>query len=384
MKLKTRFTVSNILMLLTPVLLIGFVSLCFLVVFAVIFPIRDAYRQMYAVTPITIIKIVTGFFTQNPGAVVYMFLWVVISIAILAVCITVITRRLSRSVREPIAELKIAADTIADGNLDFEVMGSPYDEFDELCGAFDNMRRELKSAHEREAQMLKERSMLMANISHDLKTPVTSIKGYIDGIRDGLASSPEKLEHYLDTIYSKARVIDDMVNSLSEYSSLDLSQVKFSFVRTNINDFFNDVICEYVLDLAGQDTEIIAELADEPIYADIDAEQMYRVIANLFDNSVKYKTAEHGIIRVSTERLSESVVITVADNGIGIDESELTAVFGEFYRVDAARNTANGSGLGLGIAKRIVEEHGGKIWLKSEGISKGTTAIISLPVSAIS
>ena len=128
-------------------------------------------------------------------------------------------------------------------------MGSSCDEIDVLCQSFDSMRRTLKSAADKEKYMKEERSMLLANLSHDLKTPVTSIKGYIEGIRDGIADTPEKQKRYLDTIYSKAGMIDDMVNNLSIFSKLEMSKLNFEFTTGDINLFLRDFAEDFRLDI---------------------------------------------------------------------------------------------------------------------------------------
>ena len=222
--------------------------------------------------------------------------------------------------------------------------------------------------------------MLLANLSHDLKTPVTSIKGYIEGIRDGIADTPEKQKKYLDTIYSKAVMIDDMVNNLSVFSKLELSKLKFEFEKGDINAFVNRIFEEYRLDLEKNNMELSVDTENTPVTVRIDYEKMRRVFANIISNSIKYKKDGRGKLEVKSHLGDGGVYITVTDDGIGIKKEELKSVFDEFYRVDAARSmNIKGSGLGLGIAKQIVENHGGKIWLKSDGEGLGTTAVIYLP-----
>ena len=199
MKIKRKFAISNIMMLITPIVLIGVVSLCFITAFVIAFPVEELQISRKALMePEFLIRAAGDFITRNPDSVIYIFLWAVISILILVVSITLITVNLSRSIQTPIDELKKAADNVKSGKLDFDMLvNDEYDEFSELFRVFDEMRRELKRARIREKIMREERSMLMANISHDIKTPVTSIKGYIDGIRDGVADTPEKWRNTL-------------------------------------------------------------------------------------------------------------------------------------------------------------------------------------------
>ena len=276
---------------------------------------------------------------------------------------------MTKSIEHSINDLARAADYIRANNLDFEVMGSEYDEIDTLCNNFDMMRKELKRAREREKYMKKERNMLLANISHDLKTPITSIKGYVEGIQDGIADTPEKMKRYLDTIHTKAEVIDDLVNNLSVFSKLELSRLTFEFKEGDINSFMRDFVDDYKLETDIPTDEVIVRM---------DYEKMSRVFSNLIDNAVKYRSEDNPTLSVSTMCSDGGVYVNISDNGIGIDENELKNVFDGFYRVDSSRSI-KGSGLGLGIAKQIVEKHGGKIWLKSDGLGKGTTAVVFLP-----
>ena len=285
---------------------------------------------------------------------------------------------MTKSIEHSINDLARAADYIRADNLDFEVMGSEYDEIDMLCNNFDMMRKELKRAREREKYMKKERNMLLANISHDLKTPITSIKGYVEGIQDGIADTPEKMKRYLDTIHTKAEVIDDLVNNLSVFSKLELSRLIFEFKEGDINSFMRDFVDDYRLDLEKNGIKLETDIPIDEVIVRMDYEKISRVFSNLIDNAVKYRSEDNPTLSVSTMCSDGGVYVNISDNGIGIDENELKNVFEGFYRVDSSRSI-KGSGLGLGIAKQIVEKHGGKIWLKSDGLGKGTTAVVFLP-----
>ena len=381
MKIKSKFTLYNIIMLITPILLIGVISVCFLIIFILKFPVEELnITRASMLDPLVFSQALGEFFKGNPDAIGYVVLWLFLCVVLLVVSTTVATHFMTKSVEKPINDLAKAADYIRDGNLNFEVMGSDYDEIDKLCTNFDTMRKELKMAQERESYMKKERSMLLANISHDLKTPVTSIKGYVEGIRDGIADTPEKMNRYLDTIYAKARVIDDMVNNLSMFSKLELSRMTFDFEEGDINVFLRGLVEDYRLDMEKNGVELVSNISDETAIVKIDYEKISRVFSNIIDNAVKYRNENNPMLEISTFTRDNSVYVCISDNGIGIEEKELKNVFEGFYRVDSSRSI-KGSGLGLGIVKQIVEKHGGKIWLKSEGLGKGTTAIIYLQIA---
>lgn len=380
MKIRTKFTLYNIMMLIAPILLIGVISVCFLIIFIMKYPVEELNITRAAlIDPKIFTEALGEFFKGNPSALGYIFLWLVICVALIIASTTITTRLMTNSVEKPINDLALSAALIRNGNLDFEVMGSSFDEIDNLCKNFDAMRRDLKRAGEREAVMKQERSMLLANISHDLKTPITSIKGYVEGIRDGIADTPEKVERYLDTIHAKAVSINDMVNNLSTLSKLELSRLKFEFENGDFNSFLNDFFENYRLDFEKNQIKFINDISSEKAMVKLDYEKMSRVFANLTDNAVKYRGDGSSIIKVTTMLQDGGVYAYVSDNGIGIAEEELKNVFEGFYRVDTSRSI-KGSGLGLGIVKQIVEKHGGKIWLKSGGVGKGTTAVVYLPL----
>ena len=379
MKIRNKFTVYNIIMLITPIILIGVISVCFLITFIMKYPVWELnITRASLLDPKVFSQALGEFFKNNPTAIMYVAIWLSLCALVMIITTSIVTHRMTKSVEKPISELMKAADCIREGNLDFEVMGSDYEEIDSLCRNFDAMRMELKRAREKEKYMKKERNMLLANISHDLKTPITSIKGYIDGIRDGVADTPEKLNRYLDTISAKVETIDDLVNNLSMFSKLELSKMVFNYEITDINAFLSEFIEDYRLDIEKNGVTLISEISPEQAMTRLDREKMSRVFANIADNAVKYRSQNDPTVTVSSVKRGDGVYISVSDNGIGIDEKELTKVFEGFYRADASRSI-KGSGLGLGIVKQIVEKHGGKIWLRSAGQGKGTTAEIYLP-----
>lgn len=380
MKIKSKFTLYNIIMLITPILLIGVISVCFLIIFILKYPVEELnITRASMIDPFVFSQALGEFFKSNPGAIGYVTLWMSICVVLLVVSTTATTHFMTKSIEKPIKDLAQAAEFIRAGNLNFEVMGSDYDEIDVLCNNFDAMRRELKMAEEREKYMKRERSMLLANISHDLKTPVTSIKGYIEGIRDGIADTPEKMSRYLDTIHAKAEVIDDMVNNLSTFSKLELSRLTFDFENGDINAFLRGFIEDCRLDFEKNGVNLVNNISQEKAVVKLDYEKMSRVFSNIIDNAVKYRNEKNPTLEVTTFMRDNGVYICISDNGIGIEEKELQNVFEGFYRVDSSRSI-KGSGLGLGIVKQIVEKHSGKIWLKSDGLGMGTTAVVYLPI----
>ncbi|ERI92587.1 ATPase/histidine kinase/DNA gyrase B/HSP90 domain protein [Clostridiales bacterium oral taxon 876 str. F0540] len=290
----------------------------------------------------------------------------------------IMTYGLSKRILNPIASLKKAASEISSGNLNCEVTEEGDEEVKELCHDFEVMRIQLKDSVSMKLKYDDNRKMLISSISHDLKTPITSIKGYVEGILDGVASTPEKTEKYLKTIYSKAEQVDIMIDDLLLYSKLDLNQIPFNFEKTDIVEYFNYCVSEVEPELEKDNIKI--NLKNNLMYSNfvsIDRDRMRRVIVNIIDNSRKYMGKQQGEISLELRETNSSIIIEVRDNGMGIKSEDVNKIFDKFYRADAARSGAKGSGLGLAIAKQIVEGHNGRIWAVSHD-NEGTSIIISL------
>lgn len=276
-----------------------------------------------------------------------------------------------RSILWPIGRLQEATKQIRDGNLDFTLDVEDDDEIGQLCQDFEEMRIRLKESTEEKIQYDKESKELISNISHDLKTPITAIKGYVEGIMDGVASSPEKLDKYIRTIYNKANDMDRLIDELTFYSKIDTNKIPYTFSKINVSNYFRDCIDEVGLELEARGVELgYFNFVDEDVMVIADAEQLKRVINNIIGNSLKYMDKKHGIINIRLLDVGDFVQIEIEDNGKGIGQKELPYIFDRFYRTDSSRTSSKGgSGIGLSIVKKIVEDHGGRIWATSkEGV----------------
>lgn len=302
-----------------------------------------------------------------------------ISLLLLAILlIGLLSYLVSRSVIKPIFVLKDATEKIKEGNLDFQIPVTSHDEIGQLNQGFEEMRKKLKESIEMQTQYEENRKELISNISHDLKTPITSIIGYVEGIKDGVANTPEKMDKYLTTIHTKARHMDTLIDELFLFSKLDLNRVPFQFETVELNMFMQELIEEMQMDLSKEGIEINLQLHASPLYVTADCEKINRVISNLIHNSVKYMDKEEKKITVTVSSDNNKVIVKVMDNGSGIESDTLPYIFERFYRAEQSRNSSTGgSGLGLAIAKQIVEEHGGDIWAESK-LGEGTSIFFSL------
>lgn len=296
-----------------------------------------------------------------------------IQVMIVVICIFIVAGAalifwLYKSIERPIGKLKEAAEKIKGGNLNFRVEATADDEIGELCVAFEEMRAKLKEQIEISMQYEKDNKELLSNISHDLKTPITAIKGYIEGIMDGVADTPQKREKYLKTVYAKANDMQKLIEELFLYSKLDSNSVTYSFQKVNLSDYFEDCIEEISVDLESKNIGLgFFNYVDKNCVIIADPEQLKRVIINIVSNSAKYIDNPKGLINIRLKEEPEYIQVEIEDNGKGIKPDEIGHIFERCYRTDSSRNSAKGgSGLGLSIARKIVEEHGGRIWATSK------------------
>ena len=312
----------------------------------------------------------------------YRNIFIQVSCAVIGVLIltsTFLSWFMYREFVSPIRELKAGAERIKEGNLDNDVViNSGGEEIRELCNAFNEMRAELKDSIDARIVYEKQNRDLISNISHDLKTPITAIKGYVEGIMDGVASSPERLDKYIKTIYNKANDMNVLINELSLYSKIDSNIIPYNFEKININSYFKDCVDEIGADLEQKGMLFsYRNYCGANVLVTADPEQLKRVINNIINNACKYNNKAKGKVGITLTEFDRKVQVAIKDNGMGISKEDLPHIFRRTYRADMSRNSAGGSGLGLSICKKIIEEHGGEIWAESK-LRAGTTIFFTL------
>lgn len=279
-----------------------------------------------------------------------------------------LTLWIHRGVFEPVNQLNIAMRKIKDGNFDYRLSNDSKGEIGDLYRNYEDMRLRLKESAEEKLQQENQNRELISNISHDLKTPITAIKGYVEGIMDGVADTPEKMDKYIKTVYNKANDMDRLINELTIYSGIDNNRIPYHFHRINVADYFGDCVEEVGLELESKNIELnYSNLVSPDTVIIADPEQMKRVISNIISNSIKYMDKAKGIIDIRILDEVDAIRIEIEDNGKGIAAKDLSNIFERFYRTDASRNSSTGgNGIGLSIVKKIVEDHGGYIWATSK------------------
>ena len=288
---------------------------------------------------------------------------------------------MSRQILEPLSELRQAAADIRQGNLDTPVRIEAEDEFGKACRDFELMRQELKHAQVEREKYETNRKELIAGISHDLSTPLTSLKGYAGGILDGIANTPEKQQHYVEQIYRSDGTLEALVDNLFLFSKLDLDRIPFSTERVAIVDYFTDFVEEQKKAYARKGLTLsFRSRAETAVFVTVDRLQFQRVVDNLLGNALKYKARNIVSVHIEVSADEKNVQIRFADDGPGVAAQDLPKLFDSFYRTDPARsNVKKGSGLGLAIAKQIILAMNGSIHAEKTPAG-GLTIVIILPI----
>lgn len=213
----------------------------------------------------------------------------------------------------------------------------------------------------REKEYERSRNLLLSDITHDIKTPLTTVAGFSKALCDGEVAENQQKE-YLDSIYNKSMKISELVSLLFEYIKLDSAGYVLNKCEVDIAEFLRECIAGMYAEFEDADFNLNIDIPDEKIPVLIDRMQMERVISNLLTNTLKYNPSGTNV-DVRLRRENQEVVIDISDNGVRIEREDAIHLFEPFYRTDKSRKSGRGNGLGLSIAKKIVEMHDGKIYL---------------------
>lgn len=272
---------------------------------------------------------------------------------------------------KPIREIGSSAKAIIAGNYNLEVLRTyekniGENEVGDLTYSFELMRDELKDKQIREEQLKKSQQELISCISHDLKTPISTIKAYSEGIRDGIARTPEAEKEFVNIIIDKTNLLIGMIKELLEYSNTQLNQLDINIQEVYFLEYFIPVMKELEVFVKQNDMDFSYEIKISDMIVNIDKKRITEVLYNLVENSMKYIGDKRGNIKIEADRQGDYILIRVKDNGIGISSDDIPYIFDKFYRAEKSRSSSiPGSGLGLSICRYIVNQHGGEIYCKS-------------------
>lgn len=304
-------------------------------------------------------------FSFNNTNIILAYAPIYIGTTIVFIVLLILYRSISNKVIKPLSTLNSAIPDILKGNLETKLENFSEGEVGEFTRAFDLMRLELKDAEDRKVKLERERKELVAKISHDIKTPLSYIKAYAEGIRDGIASDPKDSRRYLNIIIEKTNGLTSLVNDLLNHSIQDLGNLRINKEERYSRKLIMDIVEPLRLKLAGSSKklEIDGDIPDVLIM--VDAARFEQVFVNLVNNAEKYASTDEKIV-IKAELEDDCLLISISDNGRGIPPEELPFIFDSFYRGEQLRKSViEGSGLGLSICKYIVEQHGGNIFAQS-------------------
>ena len=300
------------------------------------------------------------------------------AIVVILLLNTLFTRYQLKKLLQPVDALARAAGRIETGDFTQAIDCPGRDEFAPVCDAFNRMQEHLLAEQEKSAAYERARTDLVAGISHDLRTPLTSVKGYIKGLRDGVPQTPERQRQYLDIAYRKACDMDVLLQRLFYFSRLETGNLPLFLQPADLGEFAGRFAAEAgpEVEQAGGSVRLTVSPGPHPV--SLDEEQLYRVLNNLKDNALRYADTRPLDLILTVERRGTWQCIRFADNGRGVSPEALPHLFEQFWREDPARSAraGEGSGLGLYIAKYIVEAHGGTIQAENCG---GLAFTIQLP-----
>lgn len=291
------------------------------------------------------------------------------AIAVILLLASFFTRKMNRLVMEPVELLVAGAERIRDGNLNEEIRYEGEAEFEHVCRTFNAMQHTILEDQRQREKNEKVRTDMVTGISHDLRTPLTSIRGYIKGVLDGVADTDEKKALYLQTAYESTEDMNALLQKLFDFSRMESGQMPFHMVHADLAEFTSawtaqkEVLKSRQIHLSFmQEKEVMPEVP-------MDVDQVPRIFDNLLENSVKYAGVSPLEIRIQVfEQTGEKpgVIVEWKDNGHGVPEEKLPQIFERFYRCDESRSE-KGGGIGLYVVKYIMERHGGSAKAENDG-----------------
>lgn len=290
-----------------------------------------------------------------------------ICIAVLVVVSQIFTRKLVNHFMEPLDALADGAERIRKNDLTQDIQYSGDAEFENVCHSFNEMRGAILAGQEKNRKYEKARTDMIAGISHDLRTPLTAIKGVVKGLLDGVASTPERQKKFLETAYRRTGDMDLLLNQLFYLSMLETGNMPFDFKTIEISDFIRNYVKGKQEILENEQAEITADIEGITGYVSVDPKQLQRIFDNLLENSRKYGSVTPLKIKISLERNKKGFCVCFSDNGVGVPEEKIPFIFDEFYRADESRNKKEGNGLGLYIVRYLTEAMGGSVWAENSG-----------------
>ncbi|PVE14628.1 sensor histidine kinase [Clostridium perfringens] len=320
-------------------------------------------------------------FTRNPKIGFKIFVYIMISLYIFIFTMSLIlySKLTSKTFTKPLDKLMNGVRKLSLGDYSTRINIEKNNEFEELGEAFNNMASKIEEEKKLKEKSEKLRKEFVRNIAHDLKTPLSSIIGYSNIIKNNPDIEKESLHKYISVIENNGERANEMIMELFEFYTLQSSEFILHKKYQDLSEFLRNLIADYIYLLEEKDFDFDFEISEDDLYLEFDNKRLERAIGNLIINSVKYNKKGTKFL-ISLKKEGDKVKIIVSDDGIGLSEEIKKHIFNPFVREEKSRNSKKGgSGLGLTISKEIVEKHGGTIYL-SDGPLKGCNFVIELPI----
>ena len=322
-----------------------------------LYPVQILDEKMYLVYYETPEAYIIYDYYTNENPVLSLFLSVVLFISLFMI--------ITNKKMKYIEEIELGLRVIQNGNLSYRIEERGNDEIRNLARNINNMAKEINNRIENERNSEKTKNELITNVSHDLRTPLTSVMGYIGLIKEGKYETEETMREYLNIAFNKSNQLKILIDDLFEYTKLNNNGVILETEKVNIVGLLSQITEEYIYMLEDNNLEIETDFRSTKNILELDPNKIVRVFENLLMNAIKY-SFKPGRINLSTYEKNGSLFVKITNKGETISKEKLSKLFDRFYRVDEARNSnINGSGLGLAISKNIVELHNGEIWADS-------------------
>lgn len=252
--------------------------------------------------------------------------------------------------------------------------------YKELNEDLRRVAEELKVKSEEKERLEESKKRMLADLSHDLKTPMTTIQGYSKALYDGFVQDEEQKQRYLKYIYDKSIRVTDLIDELFVFSKLDNPDSQINKQEKDLCEFLRQVVVEYYEQFDEKEMELSIEIPSERVVFSFDQKLLYRAISNILENTIKYNP-EQTTVYISLKVSKNHLTIEIGDNGSGIHEDIADTLFDPFVRGDKSRMNDGGTGLGLAITKKIIEKHNGLVYVDTKPLRGSTNFIIELPLT---
>ena len=353
--------------------------------FSLLNSIKDEYGNDYRVLlriPKENISIVLNIFSvpYSLGKPMYLLYVKAIVVALILFIISVCLYGVwtAQRIKNPLKKINDALGKITEGDYEEKLKLDQAKEFVLISNTINFLIDKLKASNEENKKLEESKTRMLIDLSHDIKTPITTIRGFSAALNEGLIEDSDQIKRYHKTIYKKSERVAELVDDLFEFIKMDSTDYRLKLEKVDICEFLRKIVVDYIDELEDKKFDLVVNIPENIVFLNIDIRLFRRVITNLIENSIKYNV-DGTRLRVELEESIEFISIEIADNGIGIPDSVIDKLFDPFVRGDESRKSDGGSGLCLAIAKKIVENHSGKISLLDKNEIENTIFYIRIP-----